>query len=1213
MIALYPKTKEAIVQELGERLFYVGKGEYKTREDYLSGDVKTKLSEVTVKQEFSAEGRNWKKNIEALEAVQPKDITISQLNYKFGTRFIPTHIYEAFLVEALGQSPNFSDAVNVEYDSLSDSYQVSIRYRQSDANAHQYAVGKVEGVQLAQNLLNQKTLEIKVPDPTAPEGTKPKMVVDHEATTELQAKGEQLSNAFKEWVLKNSPMQEEIISLYNEKMNRIVPKQYDGSSLTVNGLSKQFTLRPHQKNAIMRIVQDQRAGIFHEVGSGKTLTLLAANIKLKELGIIQKPMFVVPKPLIDQFGREIYQYFPESKVLIAQSEDFDKEHRKRFVSRIATGNYDFIVIADSQFGKVGMSKAYQERYIQQEINKADLQMAQAKDNGQKYTVKKAEQFRAACQERLKKLQKSDTDTFIDFESLGIDMLNVDEAQGYKNLAPQTQLEGVKGISDARSQKAMDMDQKVQYLHSQYNNRRVVFSTGTPISNSVVELYTMMKYLSPEILEKHGVASFDSWTSDFGTIESVFELNVAGNYKVKRRFTKFGNMPELRNLFLEVADIQTAEDLDLPVPEAETIIHQSSTTPAQVNYIESLVKRAEAIEAGEVKPWEDNMLKILSENKKLTIDMRMLDDVQFSEEDSEKINQVVESVYKIWEETKAQRSTQMIFSDSGVPLKYKNKSSKNLDKSQNNFSAYDEIKRQLVAKGVPDSEVRFIHEATDATREQMMRDMRSGKIRILLASTSKGGTGRNVQDKLKAVHHLDVPWKPSDSTQRNGRIIRQGNENDDVQIHIYITKGSMDSFMWQTQENKKYVVDQLMSGHSDVREIDEMDNAFGPSVYKAIATDDPVKAEYMQLEMQVDALFSARNRFYESKAAEEKRIEKEREKLPALEQRVPLVKQDIERLAQNKDADFEMTLFQNGREKHYDSEDKKKEVAELFNRLVTQNATEEVQLTKIAEYRGFEIFHQSHGRSSQGELFELGGEEFLFKGATSYHAQLTLTSLLGTLAKINHYLDKLRDDLYKTTQEIERIQTGITRIEQERKVPFPREKEFIEKKQRLQELRRQLNDIPELTPDEKSETSFSLHNDFHKISGTVQGQELEELEGYDSDFLKNFDLSLLSDSELAVLTFNLIIDYQSSLASQSNILPEDWNALKDEFEYETQAYLQLRNEWKQRGKDVPIRLKGVTQEPLEQFKRQVYDFLKEGKVLPAIQDSQEKERQRNYSL
>lgn len=1074
MYDVYGKSQEEMVKELGDKLFYVGNGTYQTREEYLSGDVKTKLTMAQNNQAFSLEDRDWGDNVAALEAVIPQDIPLSDINYIFGTRFIPNEIYQEFLAEVLEQhSP---DDVTVTYDTLSDSYEVKISRRWTDANREKYGLVKFEGEQVATTLLNQREPQIYMPDPNDETGKK--RIIDQKATSDIQAKAAQLKADFKEWILKNPKAQEQVVVIYNDIYNRSVPKVYDGSSLTVSGLAQQFHLRPHQKNAILRIVQERRAGLFHEVGSGKTLTMLASAMKLKELGIIKKPLYVVPKPLLDQFGREIYKYFPESKVLIAHSEDFSKANRKRFISRIATGKYDAIVIADSQFEKVSMSRGYQVEYLLHQMDEARDYMERMEE---KYSVKKAEKRIKGLKERIKKLQKQDVDTFIDFEELGIDMLYVDEAHGYKNLAPMTQLEGVKGISDTRSQKAMDLQQKVQYLHSQFDNAHVVFATGTPISNSVTELYTMMGYLAPDILEKRWIRNFDSWVSTFGTIESVFELTAAGSYRVKRRFTKFGNMPELRNMFREVADIQTAEDLDLPVPIAETFAHQTQTTGAQSDYIDGLIERADAIEAKKVFPWQDNMLKIVGENRKLTLDMRMLDDVRYTAYDSDKLGQVVEEVYKIWENTFPQQSTQMIFSDLGVPLKYRNTNSRNLDDSINRFSAYDEIKRQLVERGIPEQEIRFIHEATDANKEAMMRDMRSGKIRILMASTSKGGTGLNVQDKLIAVHHLDVPWRPSDITQRNGRIIRQGNENPQVQIHHYITKGSMDAFLWQMQENKLKFISQIMSGKSDAREMSELDNnEMNPSTFKALSEGDPVKAEYMVLERELKLLTDSRNRYYESKAADEKRIEVQKQKLPLYEKRLAATDGDIKQAELTQFKPFEMSLFYKGQEKRYGVDDKRVDVGNQFIQIIRENVSEDKKLVKIAEYRGFGIYHLSEPQTNLLGNLDSGDERITIKGNTEYTLLLPLTSGQGTLERINNKIDSLSKDRESTAREIERLHSAIQRIEAERDKAFDKESEFQQKSHRFEELRAELggeilvnNDEPENNKSDGQEFEKSL--------------------------------------------------------------------------------------------------------------------------------------------
>ena len=584
---IYPHTKEEMVAELGERLFYLGADEYQVREDYLSGDVKTKLSVAMTNRDFDFEGYDWSRNISALEEVVPKDLMISEINYKFGTRFIPNTIYQKFLAEMLDQIPRGSDKANpdfvtIDYDKDSDVYRVELEMTNTYAVVDKYGYKNYSKSQsyaadkLATTLLNQRAPKIYQPDPDDPTGKK--RILDSEATAAIQERGTELASQFEEWVMKSPEVQAEIVKIYNERYNRSVVKLYDGSSLSVNGLAKQYQLRPHQQNAVMRIVQERRAGLAHEVGSGKTLTLLASSMKLQELGVISKPMFVIPKPLVEQFGREIYKYFPESKVLIATTEDFSKDNRKRFISRIANGNYNAIVIADSQFGKVAMSKEYQEFYINNEIDQA-REALENSDSGNKYTVKRIERKIEGLEKRLENLQKTDTDTFINFEELGIDFLSVDEAHNFKNLAPYTQLENVKGVADTRSQKAMDLMMKIEYLHSLYDNRNVVFSTGTPMSNSVVELYTMMKYIEPDVLERYGVANFDSWVSSFGVIDNNFELTAAGTFKINRRFTKFGNVPELMKMFRESWDIQTSDMLDLPVPEAVTTPHYTTVTSA----------------------------------------------------------------------------------------------------------------------------------------------------------------------------------------------------------------------------------------------------------------------------------------------------------------------------------------------------------------------------------------------------------------------------------------------------------------------------------------------------------------------------------------------------------------------------------------------------------------------------------------------------------
>lgn len=1053
-------SREEIIQELGTRIFYEGNGHYVTREEYLSGDVKTKLSLAKTNKDFEIEDYDWSVNIQALEEVIPLDLPLSDISYKFGARFIPIPIYQRFLAEQFEQKNYYSDGykpewVEIEYDKGGDSYKVKARLEGTYGLRDKFGLStkNYTGDKLATELLNLRDPKIYKPDPNDPTGKK--RVLDEISTEAIQDKGKLLASTFKDWVLKTPDVQMEIVQIYNEKFNRYVGRTYDGSQLTVNGLAKQFQLRPHQANAVMRAVIEGRAGLAHEVGAGKTLTLLASAKKMKELEIAQKPLFVIPKPLVEQFGREIYQYFPESHVLIAQSEDFQKENRKRFISRILTGKYDFIVIADSQFGKIAMSKEYQEHYILTQLEAERSAMENMDDKS--FTVKKIEQRIKGMEKALENLQKQDTETFINFEELGIDLLVVDEAHNFKNLAPMTQMENVKGISDTRSQKAMDLQQKIEYLQSQYNNRRVIFSTGTPLSNSVVEMYTMMKYTEPDVLARYGVLNFDTWVSTFGMIENNFELTAAGTFKINRRFVKFGNMQELMNMFKETWDIQTSNMLDLPVPEAEIITHKSPITEAQKAYTNELIQRASDIEGGVVKPWEDNMLRIVGENKKLSLDMRTLDSNKYTSEDSNKLRQVIQTVYDIYQGTNEQKGTQIIFSDMSVPLKYRNSQAKNLDGTLNSFSAYDEIKAELVKKGIPENEIRFIHEATDKTKAVMMQEMREGKIRILLGSTGKAGTGLNVQDKLVAVHHLDVPWRPSDVIQRNGRIIRQGNENEKVQIHYYITPGTMDSFLWQTQENKIKFTEQIMEGTSTSREMEEMETAIPTaSQLKAAANGNPLQAEFMQIEMEIQGLERSRNRFYEEQARGQERVLKDKEKLPQMERLLEKQSTDSQMAKDIKDKPFELTLHFNDKDKVFTEADKKVDVGlALVGRINTSLAENTLQgnkeLQHIASYRGFEIYHNPSvlSNSNQGAT-----EEHLFiKGQAQYSTLVSLDSPTGILTRLNNKIDEGIDrSVEATLKDISRIQSAIAQTEEDKAKRFPEEETYLTKKARHTELK-----------------------------------------------------------------------------------------------------------------------------------------------------------------
>lgn len=770
MLSIYPNhSKETLIEELGDNIildpekYLEGELLYVSRQDFLSGDILTKLDAVDL---LIAEGKqdiDWLHYQDMLNSVKPGRITLADIDYRIGSRWIPLSIYGKFVYETfMGRDYDVSD------DILDDVFDVSpldssISYRSRFAYQYSTATDRSLGVsgsrydtgrKIFENLLNsnQPTITKQVQ-----EGDKKKNVTDVEKTSALRAKEADIQELFKDFVSRYPDVQIIIEETYNNLYNRTVSKVYDGSLLEIDGLAQNISLRPHQKNAIQRVIEEKRALLAHEVGSGKTLTMLGAGFKLKELGMVHKPLYVVPSSLTAQFGQEIMKFFPTKKVYVTTKKDFAKAKRKQFVSRIITGDYDAIVIGDSQFEKIPMSKEKQLTYVQDKLEQL-REIKQGSDNN--YTVKEAERSIKGLEHQLEELQKLDRDTFIEFENLGIDFLFVDEAHHFKNIRPITGLGNVAGITNTTSKKNVDMEMKVRQVQGEHNHRHVVFATGTPVSNSISELYTMMNYIQPDVLERYQVSNFDSWVGAFGNVENSMELAPTGDkYQPKKRFKKFVNLPELMRIYKETADIQTSDMLDLPVPEANIIAVESDLTEAQRLYLEELVERSDAIKSGSVDPSEDNMLKITGEARKLAIDMRLLDSF-YTLSDNQKILQVVDNVERIYREGMAEEATQMIFSDIGTPKS-----------KEEGFDVYNELKDLLVERGIPKEQIAFVHDAnTDDKKNSLSRKVNSGEVRILMASTEKGGTGLNVQSRMKAVHHLDVPWRPSDIVRASVKAV-----------------------------------------------------------------------------------------------------------------------------------------------------------------------------------------------------------------------------------------------------------------------------------------------------------------------------------------------------------------------------------------------------------------------------------------------------------
>lgn len=771
MMSIYQTdSKASLIEELGDAIIpdperYLNDREvvYESRQDFLSGDVMTKLEVVDLLIKEDNSDFPWVYYQGLLEDVKPPRVTLADIDYRIGSRWIPLAVYGKFAQETfMGQTFDLTDqevstVLEVSPIDGTMSYQSKFAFRYSTAMDRSLGVPGSRydsGRKIFENLLNsnQPTITKQVED-----GDKKKHVTDVEKTTVLRAKETQLQELFQDFVASYPEVQQMIEETYNSLYNRTVSKVYDGSHLTIDGLAQNISLRPHQKNAIQRIVEEKRALLAHEVGSGKTLTMLGAGFKLKELGMVHKPLYVVPSSLTAQFGQEIMKFFPTKKVYVTTKKDFAKAKRKQFVSRIITGDYDAIVIGDSQFEKIPMSHEKQVTYIQDKLQQLrDIKQGSDSD----YTVKEAERSIKGLEHQLEELQKLERDTFIEFENLGIDFLFVDEAHHFKNIRPITGLGNVAGITNTTSKKNVDMEMKVRQVQGEHDYRNVVFATGTPVSNSISELYTMMSYIQPDVLERYQVSNFDSWVGAFGNIENAMELAPTGDkYQPKKRFKKFVNLPELMRIYKETADIQTSDMLDLPVPEAKIIAVESELTQAQKYYLEELVKRSDAIKSGSVDPSRDNMLKITGEARKLAIDMRLIDPA-YTLSDNQKILQVVDNVERIYRDGAEDKATQMIFSDIGTPKS-----------KEEGFDVYNELKALLVDRGIPKEEIAFVHDAnTDEKKNSLSRKVNSGEVRILMASTEKGGTGLNVQSRMKAVHHLDVPWRPSDIVRASVKAV-----------------------------------------------------------------------------------------------------------------------------------------------------------------------------------------------------------------------------------------------------------------------------------------------------------------------------------------------------------------------------------------------------------------------------------------------------------
>lgn len=843
MSGLCGKPGEKITEELAGVIYRNPvTQEWETADSYLSGNVREKLR---IAENFLESTPEYKRNVEALKNVQPKRLEASEIEVRLGSMWIPLEVYEQFMIETF-QPPKYIAAnhtIKIQYSSYTGEWNIQGKNIDGSILAtNTYGTKRANAYRLLENSLNLKNIQI-FDTYTDSEG-KEHRELNKKETILAGQKQDMIKEKFKDWIFKDRERREMLVTIYNERFNSIRPRQYDGSHLEFPGMNPEITLKPHQKNAVAHQLYGDNTLLAHCVGAGKTFEMAAAAMEAKRIGITHKSLFVVPNHLTEQWGAEFLTLYPAANILVATKKDFQPANRKKFCARIATGDYDAVIIGHSQYEKIPLSAERQRNILEEQIDEIEMAISLAKEaQGENYTIKQMVKSRKNLEGRLAKLNDKKKDDVVTFEELGIDRLFVDESHAFKNLFLYTKMRNVAGVAQTESQKAMDMYNKCRYMDEITGGKGITFATGTPVSNSMTELYTIQRYLQYDRLQEMELGMFDNWASTFGETITALELSPEGSsYRMKTRFANFFNLPELMSVFQEVADIQTADMLKLPVPQAE---YENIVLPAseqQKEILQSLAERAELVRNGAVDPSEDNMLKITTDGRKLALDQRLLNDM-LPDTENNKVSACAERCFTIWEETKGQKAAQLVFCDSSTP------------KKDGTFNVYDALKEKLMKKGIPEEEIAFIHDAnTDVQKARLFSKVRSGQVRFLLGSTSKMGAGTNVQDRLIALHHLDVPWRPADIEQQEGRILRQGNKNKKVKIFRYITENTFDAYSWQLIENKQKFIGQIMTSKSPVRSCQDVDEAaLSYAEVKALATGNPKIKEKMDLDVQVTKL------------------------------------------------------------------------------------------------------------------------------------------------------------------------------------------------------------------------------------------------------------------------------------------------------------------------------------------------------------------------
>lgn len=1014
---------------------------YVTADEYLSGNVREKLKIASLSAEMDP---SYKENVEALKQAMPQDLTASEIEVRIGATWIEPEIYHDFLVEILSPSPFIQERIQVSYSSVTAEWNISNKnWDRGNAKAEKtYGTHRANAYRLIEDCLNLKAT--KIFDYEYDEDGKKVAVLNKKETMIAQQKQDSIKEAFANWIWKDFDRREHLVKKYNELFNSIRPREYNGDHLDFPNMNSEISLRKHQKDAIAHILYGGNTLLAHVVGAGKTFEMTAACMELKRLGLAQKSMFVVPNHLIEQWGSEFLQLYPSANILVARKQDFEKSKRKTFCSRIATGEWDAVIIGHSQFEKIPVSVERQRKLIEDQIENITLGIQELRrNNGEGYSIKQMEKTKKGLKKRLEKLNSDERkDDVISFEELGVDRLFVDESHNYKNLFLYTKMRNVAGLSQTEAQKSSDMFMKCQYLDEITGGKGVVFATGTPISNSMTEMYTIQRYLQYGTLKQHGLEHFDSWASTFGETVSAIELAPEGTgYRMKTRFARFFNLPELISMFKEVADIKTADMLNLPTPNAH--YHNVAVKPSeeQKEIVAELAQRAQKVRDGNVDPTEDNMLKITNDGRKLALDQRLVDP-SLDDYPHGKVNACIDNVLRIYEETKDKKSTQLIFCDMSTPSKTSKTFLEQIEQNESIpfMNVYDDIFQKLINRGVPSSEIAYIHDAaTDAKKKELFSKVREGKVRILLGSTQKMGAGTNVQDLLIASHDLDCPWRPSDLEQRAGRIIRQGNTNKDVDIYRYVTEQTFDAYLYQLVENKQKFISQIMTSKSPVRSAEDIDEAsLSYAEIKALASGNPKIKEKMDLDIQVNKLKLAKANYLSEKYdLEDKIIKYYPSKISTLKERIASYEKDIKETP-------EVTEFDGMMIKGKRYEEKETAGKAL---LITCKSIQDSTQQNIGEYRGFKML------ASYDSFYQMH-TIFLMKNLA--HKVELGSDVFGNITRLENVINGLSKKLEIEKNLLENTLNQFENAKEEVKRPFDKEDELQEKSNRLSELNKELD-------------------------------------------------------------------------------------------------------------------------------------------------------------